>query len=86
MPQLFAAIILIGLVIFAVKVAILLLLLAGLIFRTKETIGLIGILAVFAGLAAYPLIGSVLLVIFVLVAIYRAINKPDDDEDFDEST
>lgn len=48
MWQLLVAILAIGALVLVTKVAILLLLLAGPIFRTKQTIGLIVILAVFA--------------------------------------
>jgi hypothetical protein len=41
-----------------VAAAILLLLVAGLIFRTKETVGLLLLLAIMAGFNAYPLIGT----------------------------
>lgn len=45
MAQLFAVILLIGFAMFAFKVALLLIFLVGLIFRTKETIGLLVVLA-----------------------------------------
>lgn len=83
MPQFLGFILLIGLAIFAVKLAILFLLVAGLIFKTKETIGLITILAVFAGFNAHPGIGIGLIVLVLLISLYfkgKEINasKPDD--------
>lgn len=83
MAQLIGALLLIAVAIVAVKVAILLLLLAGLIFRTKETIGLITVLAIFAGFSAHPALGAGLLALAILVSLYfkrkegRAV-KPDD--------
>lgn len=72
MWRIIGALLLVGLIVVAVKVAILLLFLAGLIFRTKETIGLIAILAVFALLAKYPVAGFALIGVLVLIAIIRA--------------
>ena len=54
----------------AIKAAIMLLLLAGLIFRTKETVGLIAIMAVFAGFSAHPGIGVAMLVIAVATSLF----------------
>lgn len=84
MAQVFIAIIAIGLFIFAVKVAIALLLLAGLIFRTKETIGLIVILAAFALLTKYPLIGFALIGILVVAAIVKAAANVKAEPDIDD--
>ena len=70
MPQLLGVILLIGLAVFAFKVAILLLFLAGLIFRTKETVGLIAILAVIAGFSAHPLIGIGIIAVLVPISLY----------------
>jgi hypothetical protein len=53
MRKLIYAVLLVGIINIALKMAIVVLLLAGLIFRTKETVGL---LALFA-LIAHPLIG-----------------------------
>lgn len=83
MPQFLGFILLVGLAIFAIKLAFLFLLLAGLIFKTKETIGLVTILAIFAGFRAHPGIGIGLIVIAVLVSLYfkgKELNasKPDD--------
>lgn len=55
---------------FALKVAILLLFLAGLIFRTKKTIGLILILAIFAGFRAHPFICIAIIAVLLSVSLY----------------
>jgi hypothetical protein len=73
--QLLGALLLIGLAIFAVKVAILLLFLAGLIFRTKETAGLLAILGIVALFRNYPVACLVVLGVAGLVAIIRAAKR-----------
>lgn len=70
--QIIGMILLVGLFIYAFQLAVVLLLLAGLIFRTKETIGLIVILALFAGLAAFPVAGFASLAAFIVAAIVKA--------------
>lgn len=70
MPQLIGIILLIGFAMFALQVAILLLLLAGLIFRTKETVGLIAILAIIAGFTAQPLIATGVVIVLIAISLY----------------
>ena len=70
------------------KVAIILLVLAGLIFRTKETVGLLMIGALWAGFKAQPLIGIGLIVLALAISLFfkrkekklasRALPAPDD--------
>lgn len=86
MWQLLAAIVAIGLFVFAVKVAIVLLFLAGLIFRTKETVGLIAILATFAGFAAQPLIASGVVAALVALSLYFKRKEQRRSDDPDQST
>lgn len=83
MPQVLGFLLLVGLAIVAIKLALLFLLLAGLIFRTKETVGLITILAIFAGFSAHPALGAGLLVLAILVSLHfkrkeGQAAKPDD--------
>jgi len=54
----------------AFKIAVLLLLLAGLIFRTEVTIGLLAISAIIAGLVAHPVIGIALLATALSTSLY----------------
>ena len=72
-------ILLIGLLTVAVQVAIALLFLAGLIFRTKETVGLIIILGAFALLSAFPVIGLGLLAVMIVAAIVKAVRNADKE-------
>lgn len=78
MTRIFTALLLAGVVVYVVQWAVLLLLLAGLIFRTKETVGLIAILAMFALAEAYPIAVLSLLGIAGVVALYRFVNEPPD--------
>lgn len=75
MAQAFVAIIVIGLFIYAVKVAIAVLLLAGLIFRTKQTIGLLLVLAAWGLLMKYPVIGLALIGILIVAVIVKAASS-----------
>lgn len=75
MAQIFVAIIAIGLFLFAVKVAIMFLTLVGLIFRTKETIGLLLVLGAWALLMKYPAIGFALIGILIVAAIVKAVSR-----------
>lgn len=83
MAQFFAALLAVVVLTMAFKLALILLFLAGLIFRTKETIGLIAILAIFAGFAAQPLITSGVVAALVALSLYfkrkekRRSNDPD---------
>jgi hypothetical protein len=70
MFQIIGFILLLGLAVFAIKLALICLLLGGLIFRTQETIGIIAILAILAGFNAHPGIGLTLLVLGVIVSLY----------------
>jgi uncharacterized BrkB/YihY/UPF0761 family membrane protein len=70
--QLFAAILLVGLALFAIKIAFIFLILAGLIFRTKQTLALVVVLAAWALFWKAPVISCVLIGAAVLVAIYKA--------------
>jgi hypothetical protein len=73
--QLLVAFLLIGLFVFAVKVAILMIFLVGIIWRPKETISLIVVLGAFALLRNYPgpVVGG--LGLLALVAAIRAANS-----------
>lgn len=62
----------------ALKIAVVLLFLAGLIFRTHETIGLIVILAIFAGFREHPGIGFAIVAVIGAIALYRSVSEPPD--------
>ena len=69
-PQVVGYILLVGLAIFAIKLALIFLLLAGLIFRTKETVGLLLLGAILYGFKAYPLISVGLAAVLLGVSLY----------------
>lgn len=72
MGRLVLAIIAFAMAIAVVKLVIVALMIAGLIFRTKETIGLLILLGLWALLKAYPAIGFSLLGMIAIVAVVRA--------------
>jgi hypothetical protein len=76
MKEVVTFILLAALLTVAIKVAIVLLFLAGLIFRTKETVGLIAILAAIAGFNAHPALGVV--IIIVLIAASMHLKKKEE--------
>jgi hypothetical protein len=63
----------------ALKVALILLILAGLIFRTNETVGLIVVLAIVAGFRAHPGIGFAIVAVIGAIALYRSVSEPPDE-------
>lgn len=79
MVRLLGALLIIGLFMVAVKVALALIILAGLIFRTKETIGVLTGLFILGLLSRFPMIGFGLLVLFVAFGIYHHVNKPEEE-------
>lgn len=74
-----SVILLIGVFVLAVKVALILVFFVCLIFKTKETIGVITILAVIAGFNAHPAVGFALLGLIGAIALYRNSKKPNED-------
>lgn len=66
-----------GLIVTALKIAIIFMILAGLIFRTKETLGLLLVLGVWSLFTHYPLICLSVLGMLGILAIYRAWRKKD---------
>jgi hypothetical protein len=81
MARIIGVIFMIALFVVAVKVAIVLLIFAGLIFRTKGTIGLLVLLAGFAFLNNHPLVGSAALVSLIAIGVMRAASKkPEPSE------
>lgn len=68
--------------VYVTKVIIILIFLAGLIFRTKETVGLIIVLLVIGGFAKYPLIATAISATLLAVGLYfkrkERLAKVDD--------
>ncbi|CAN5293261.1 hypothetical protein BH11PSE5_BH11PSE5_30100 [soil metagenome] len=71
-----AAILLFGVFVAAIKAALVLLILAGLIFRTKETAGLLILMGSVHLIATYPLIALSVAGVVGLTIGYRAIFRP----------
>lgn len=74
MREILTILLLAALLTVALKVALILMILAGLIFRTRETVGLIVILAIFA----HPGIGFAIVAVIVVIAVYRSVRKPPE--------
>jgi predicted membrane protein len=70
MWQILGLLVVVGAMMVALKLAIAVLFLAGLIFRTKETLGLMLVLGVIAGFSAHPIIGFSLLGVGLAVSLY----------------
>lgn len=71
MARLLLAIIVFAMVVAVLKMVVVALVIAGLIFRTKETIGLLVIGAALAFTAAFPLVALVLAAVIGLWALLR---------------
>ncbi|OQW74777.1 MAG: hypothetical protein BVN32_12555 [Proteobacteria bacterium ST_bin14] len=82
MWQVILAFISIAIFVYVTKAIIILLFLAGLIFRTKETVGLIIVLVVLGGFATYPLIVTAITATLLAVGFYfkrkERLAKVDD--------
>ncbi len=76
MARVIWALLLFGAIMMALKLAIILLILAGLIFRTKETLGLLLVLGGWHLLLHYPLATGIPIGILLLIGIYKAMTKP----------
>jgi hypothetical protein len=70
MREIIAFFLLAALLAVAFKIAVLLLLLAGLIFRTEATISLLVISAIIAGFVTHPIIGIALLATALTTSLY----------------
>lgn len=82
MFRIIGGIILVGMVMATLKLALVGMLMAGLIFRTKETLGLMLLFAAIALLSAYPVAGFSLIVIGGLWAWLRSTKQPETGADF----
>lgn len=69
MAQIIGAIIAIVLLATAFKIALILLVVAGLIFRTKETVGLLAIGWIIVGFSAHPLIGIGIVALLLSISL-----------------
>lgn len=82
MVQLFRLLTALVLVIFAIQavaVAVPLVILAGLIFRTKQTLAILGFCAVLAAFATHPIIGLAVIGVFGVIAWLQKSKSPQED-------
>lgn len=77
MVQIILALLAIAAAIYAVKVALLLIILVGLIFRTRTTVSILVMLGAWALLGRYPAIGVTLIALVAFVTIKRALASKD---------
>ena len=75
MAQVIVAILLLGAFVLAIKVALLMIFLVGLIWRPKETIALIVVLGAFALVNNYPRPVAVVVGLLALVGIVRLLRR-----------
>ena len=80
MTRVVLALLVFGAVVTIFKLVFLALILAGLIFRTKETIGLLLVGGTITLIGKYPLIGWSLLAVVIVAAIAKVVRSdtPDD--------
>ena len=71
MVQILGFFVLVAVAVFAIKLAFLFLILAGLIFRTRETIGVLMLCGALALISKYPFIGWSLVAVIAITAILR---------------
>lgn len=79
MLRILGTLLLIAVIISAVKIALVLLLLAGLIFRTRETIGLIIVLGLLTAFNAHPAIGLTIAGMAGVITLWRTTPTPIED-------
>jgi hypothetical protein len=80
MGQIILALLAITAAIYAVKVAILLIILVGLIFRTRTTVSILVMLGAWALLGRYPVAGIALIALVAFVTIKRALASTDGSD------
>lgn len=90
MGQIIGILLVVALAIVAIKLAIAAIILAGLIFRPKETIGVVLLLGAFAILRTYPMasLGIVaLLIVYAIIKVSKSqpTDHPVDTTDEDQS-
>lgn len=78
MGRMIVAIVLMCVAITAFQMAVILLLLVGLIFRTKETLGMLTVLAGFAAFQAHPYVGIAVGLMVVATACIAWLKRGDE--------
>lgn len=84
MWRILATLLVIGLAIQAIKIAFVFLVLAGLIFRTKETAGLLILFALIAIFNRYTAVCLAIGGVALVYATYRWIGKKDESPDSEQ--
>lgn len=70
MPQLLGMLLLAALAIYALQLAIVVVIIAGFIFRPRQTLGFFLICGIITGFTAHPLIGVTMLAVLVAISLY----------------
>ncbi len=81
MVQIILALLAIAAAIYAVKVALLLIILVGLIFRTRTTVSILVMLGAWALLGRYPVAGIALIALVAFMTIKRALASKEGAAD-----
>ena len=71
MGQIIGILLVVALAIVAIKLALVAIVLAGLIFRPKETLGVVLLLGAFAVLQAYPIVSFGIVALLIIYAIIK---------------
>lgn len=80
MGQIIAILLVVALAVVAIKLALVAIVLAGLIFRPKETLGVVLLLGAFAVLRTYPMASFGIVALLIIYAIIK-VSKSDTGED-----
>ena len=76
MERIILSLLLFGMTMAAIKLAIILLILAGLIFRIKETLGVLMLLGLGALAMRNPLLAGIPIAILLIFGTYKALTEP----------
>lgn len=80
MGQIIGILLVVALAIVAIKLALVAIILAGLIFRPKETLGVVLLLGIFAVLRTYPMASFGIVALLIIYAIIK-VSKSDTLDD-----
>ncbi|MHA0328819.1 hypothetical protein [Sphingomonas melonis] len=75
MAQIIGTLLVVALAIVAIKLALVAIVLAGLIFRPKETLGVVLLLGAFAVLRTYPMASFGIVALMIIYAIIKALKS-----------
>lgn len=80
MGQIIGILLVVALAIVAIKLALVAIILAGLIFRPKETLGVVLLLGAFAVLRSYPMASFGIVTLLIIYAIIK-VSKSETTDD-----